>query len=255
MKSEVNNAEVVGGVMMAGKEIVRFRIDGMEVEAEKGKMLLSVALEYGFEIPHLCYHESISPGGRCGLCVVEVTKEGSTKMTMSCKYPIDEGVEVASDTEKVRQTRRRAWEVLLARAYGSEVIHRMARAAGVEETSLEKNDDECILCGLCERVCREVVGANALTIARKDEKREVVPNPEACIACGACVYICPTDCIRMEENADERTIVRWNRTVKMQQCKSCGRPFAPVLQLQWIISRAHLPKESYDLCPVCRVKS
>ena len=240
---------------MADKEVVRFKINDTEVEAEKGMMLLPVALEYGFEIPHLCYHEALSPGGMCGLCVVEVTKEGRTRVAMSCKYPVEEGIKVATDTEKIRQVRKRAWEVLLARASRSEVIRSMAQAAGVKETTLEKRDDDCILCGLCERVCREIVGANALTITRKGDRREVVPNPEACIACGACVYICPTDCIKMEEKGDERTIVRWNRTLKMQRCKSCGRPFAPIFQLNWIIDKANLSKDFYELCPICRKSS
>ena len=85
---------------MSEKELVRFQIDGLEVEAEKGQMLLPVALEYGFEIPHLCYHEAVSPYGACRLCLVEVTKGGRTRMTTSCNYPVDNGIEVATSTEK-----------------------------------------------------------------------------------------------------------------------------------------------------------
>jgi bidirectional [NiFe] hydrogenase diaphorase subunit len=225
--------------MMSEKELVQFQIDGLEVEAEKGQMLLPVALEYGFEIPHLCYHEAVSPYGACRLCLVEVTKGGRTKMTTSCNYPVDAGIEVATATENVLRARRMILELLLARAPKSEHIAQMAKAIGIEES----------------RFSREVVGANAITFVSRGDRREMAPpfwDPLACIACGACVYICPTDCIKMEEHGDERTIVRWKRTLKMQPCKSCGKPFAPQFQLNWIIDRAQLPKDFYELCTVCR---
>jgi NADH dehydrogenase/NADH:ubiquinone oxidoreductase subunit G len=242
---------------MSEKELVRFQIDGLEVEAAKGQMLLPVALEYGFEIPHLCYHEAVSPYGACRLCLVEVTKGNRTSMTTSCNYPVDDGMKVATGTENVQRARRMILELLLARAPHSARIRTMALEAGVEETRFRviEEADDCILCGLCERVCREVVGANAISFSNRGDKREVGPpfgDAQACIACGACVYICPTDCIKMEEHGNERTIVRWKRTLNMQPCQSCGRPFAPLYQLNWIIDRAHLPKDFYTLCPVCR---
>jgi bidirectional [NiFe] hydrogenase diaphorase subunit len=243
--------------MMGEKEKVRFMINGMEVEAEKGSILLPVALDYGFDIPHLCYHEAVTPYGACRLCLVEVTKGSRTRLTTSCTYPVEEGIEVATDSENIHRARKLLLELMLARSSRARLIQRMAQEAGVAEARFKVVDDDCILCGLCERVCREVVGANAISFTNRGHKREMAPpfnDPMACIACGACVYICPTDCIRMEENADERTIVRWNRTLKMQQCTSCGRPFAPIFQLHWIIDRAHLPKDFYELCPICRVK-
>jgi bidirectional [NiFe] hydrogenase diaphorase subunit len=239
------------------KELIKFQIEGLTVEAGKGDMLLPAALEYGFEIPHLCYHEAVSPYGACRLCLVEVTKGGRTTMTTSCNYPVDAGLEVATNTENVQRARRMILELLLARAPHSEKIRDMARDAGVAESRFRviEEADDCILCGLCERVCREVVGANALTFINRGDRREVAPpfrDPIACIACGACVYVCPTDCIKMEEQGDERTIIRWKRTLKMQSCRSCGKPFAPLFQLNWIIERANLPKDFYTLCPVCR---
>lgn len=242
---------------MSEKELVRFQIDGLEVEAAKGQMLLPVALDYGYEIPHLCYHEAVSPYGACRLCLVEVTKGNRTSMTTSCNYPVDAGIEVATSTENVQRARRMILELLLARAPHSEIILTIAREAGVGGSRFPviKEADDCILCGLCERVCREVVGANAISFINRGDRREVTPpfgDPMACIACGACVYVCPTDCIKMEEHNDERTIVRWKRTLKMQPCQSCGRPFAPLFQLNWIIDKAHLPKDFYALCPVCR---
>ncbi len=244
---------------MTDKALVRFTIDGLEVEAEKGMMLLPVALEYGFDIPHLCYHEAVSSYGACRLCLVEVTKGRRTRSTTSCNYPVDEGIEVVTNSDDMKRARRMVLELLLARAPHSEAIKKLAYKSGVQEVRFRPLDaDDCILCGLCERVCREVVGANAISFISRGDKRYVGPpfaDPISCIACGACVYICPTDCIKMEEQGDERTIVRWKRTLKMQACKSCGRPFAPLFQLSWIIDRVSLPKDFYDRCPVCRAST
>ncbi len=243
--------------MMSEKERIRFKVDGLEVEAVKGQMLLPMALEYGFEIPHLCHHEAVAPYGACRLCLVEVTKGNRTMMTTSCNYPVDAGIEVATVTGDVLRARRLILELLLARAPHAESIRTLAQEAGVTGSRFRVIEEarDCILCGLCERVCREVVGANAISFTNRGDRREVAPpfwDPQACIACGACVYICPTDCIKMEEHGDERTIVRWKRTLKMQPCQSCGKPFAPLFQLNWIIDKAHLPKDFYSLCPVCR---
>jgi len=242
---------------MAENGKVKFRIDGLEVEGEKGAMLLPLALEYGFQIPHLCYHEAVSPYGGCRLCLVEVSKDGRTRLTTSCNYPVDERIEVATNSENIQRARRMVLELLLARAPNSERVKRLAADAGITETRfpLIPDADECILCGLCERVCSEVVGANAIGFFSRGDKREMRPpfnDPIACIACGACVYVCPTDCIKMEEHGDERTIVRWNRTLKMKTCPSCGKPFAPLFQLNWIIDRVKLPKDYFEKCPVCR---
>jgi len=236
---------------MVKEDVVKFVIDGREIEAEKGRMLLPVAIENGYNIPYACYHEAVSPAGVCGLCMVEVSKDGKTRMVMSCKHPIEEGIEVITDTEKVRNARQKVLSLLLGRAPQSTRIKKMATEAGVTEPRAGVEQyDECILCGLCERVCREVVGANAITFVRAEGPPKA--DPSACIACGACVYVCPTDCIKMEEHGDERTIVRWNRTVKMKTCSSCGKPFAPLFQLNWIIDRVKLPKDFFEKCPVCR---
>jgi ferredoxin len=73
-----------------------------------------------------------------------------------------------------------------------------------------------------------------------------------CIACGACVVVCPVDVIGMKEHGDERTILRWKRTLKMKKCKICGNTFAPVFQLEKFRENAKLPKDFFDVCYTCR---
>jgi len=241
---------------MTKGEIIRFTIDGQEVEAEKGQTILPIALEAGFDIPHLCYNESVKPYGACRLCLVEVSKNGRSRMTTSCTYPVLEDIEVFTQTERVLRARRLVMELLLGRCPGDQVIQDMASDMGVKDVRFEKEDKDCILCGLCARVCDEVVGAHAIHFVNKGAQRRMMPpfgkEATTCIGCGACVTVCPVDVIGLKEEGDERTIVRWKRTLKMRQCKVCGNYFAPWFQLEAFREKAKLPKDFFDACPSCR---
>lgn len=238
--------------------MVKIIIDNKEYRAEEGQSVLEIALNNGIEIPHLCYHESLTSHGGCRLCLVEVTKDGKTKLTTSCTYPATEGIVVETTTSKVKKARRLVMELLLAMAPDSPQLQAYARRLGVHTTRFEPHGDGCIRCGLCVRVCTELVGANALTFANRGEQKKVGPpyeeEPENCIGCGACAFICPTGCIGIDESGDERKIKRWNKTLKMQYCKSCGRPYIPYAQIEFAMQRtAHaVPREWFEKCPNCR---
>jgi len=236
--------------------MISFMMDGQPVEGKEGGNLLEVALDAGIEIPHLCYHESVKPYGACRLCLVEVFRNGRSRMTTACTYPVQNGIEVHTRTEKVLRARRLIMELILAMCPGDKKIQQMAREMGVEEVRFKKEEKDCILCGLCARVCDEVVGAHAIQFASRGDRREVTPpfGGEAmnCIACGACVLVCPVDVIGIKEEGDERTIVRWKRTLKMKQCKVCGNYFAPWFQVEKFREKAGLPKDFFDVCYSCR---
>ena len=74
--------------------MVEFVINGKTVRAEKGEMILDVARREGFDIPTLCYHETLGSDGRCRLCMVEVQKGNRKRMVTSCLYPVENGIEV-----------------------------------------------------------------------------------------------------------------------------------------------------------------
>jgi len=236
--------------------MISFTIDGQSVEGKEGAHILEVALDAGIEIPHLCYNESVKPYGACRLCLVEVTKKGRSRMTTSCNYPVMEEIEVFTQSEKVLRARRMIIELLVSMCPGDKLLQEMAAKMGVQEIRFKKEDKDCILCGLCGRVCEEVVGANAIDFAFRGDRREMIPpfqgEAMSCIACGACVIICPVDVIRMKEEGDERTIIRWKRTLKMRQCKVCGNYFAPWFQLEKFKEQAKLPKDFFDICYTCR---
>ena len=236
--------------------MISFVIDGQTVEGKEGSNVLQVALDAGIEIPNLCYNESVKPYGACRLCQVEVVRNGKSRMTASCTHPVQAGIEVRTKTEKVLRARRMMIELILAMCPGDKRIQTMAEEMGVREVRFKKEDKDCILCGLCARVCDEVVGAHAIQFASRGDRREMTPpfQGEAmdCIACGACVVVCPVDVIRMEEKEDERTIVRWKRTLKMKKCKVCGNYFAPWFQVEKFREKANLPKDFFDTCFTCR---
>jgi len=184
------------------KQVINFTIDGRPVQAEPGWTVLETARQYGFHIPTLCYHEAVSPSGACRLCVVEAREGKWSKVVISCMYPPYEGVEILTDSPRVQNVRKWILELLLAECPASKEIRELAAEYGVHSTRFEiKNPTEqCVLCGLCVRVCDEIVGVRALSFGSRGTSKRVttpymVPS-EACVACGCCVAVCPTGAMK-----------------------------------------------------------
>lgn len=241
------------------KDRVTLTIDDREIQAEEERTILEVARDNGIDIPTLCYNEGVEPYGACRLCLVEITKNGRSRLVASCLYPVEEGLVVKTATEQVTANRKMLMELLLARCSGVKVIEDLARKMGVEETSFRPEyleDNECILCGLCVRACGEVVGTSAISLVNRGVNREVaspfLETASDCIGCGSCVYICPTKCIKMEDVGDARTIHNWDVSFKLKKCQVCGNYFAPEKQLEYIREKLNLPEDFFDICPNCK---
>ncbi|MFW6127024.1 MAG: 2Fe-2S iron-sulfur cluster-binding protein [Thermodesulfobacteriota bacterium] len=177
---------------------ITFTIDGEKVKAREGWTILDTARHYGFQIPTLCFHEALEPVGACRLCMVEVHQNGATRLVPSCFSHPQEGMEIHTNSERLQNGRRWVMEMLLAACPASQEIKKMARELGVASTRfiVEDPTEECLRCGLCIRVCEQIVGAKAISFGSRGVTKHVatpymVPN-EACVSCGSCVAVCPT---------------------------------------------------------------
>ena len=214
--------------------MITLTINGKEVTAEKQVTVLEVARAAGIDIPTLCSHESLPPYGACRFCIVEVTQKGRTRMQTSCTLPIQERMAVQTHSERVMKIRKILVELMLARCPESAVLQEMARDFGVshcrfeparERSSLESADSGaacseevplpgasgygativgqsgCILCGMCVRLCDDVMKVGALGFEGRGARRRVTTpfrkTSEFCITCGACSSICPTGAIEL----------------------------------------------------------
>jgi len=170
-------------------------INGTKVQAEEGSTILEVAKLYGFNIPTICYHDELTPYGACRLCMVEVDDGKRTRVVASCLYPVKEGIKVRTHTEKIVKQRKLLLELLLARCPNSKTLQDLASKMGVEQVRFKMENKECILCGLCVRMCAEQMRGGAIGFVGRGQNREVVTPfreaSEVCRNCGACMYICP----------------------------------------------------------------
>jgi heterodisulfide reductase subunit A len=185
--------------------MVLLTIDSKQYEASPDQTVLDVCKKNNIFVPTLCDHPSISPYSSCRLCIVEVTQKGKTKLTASCSVPVREGMDVATNSPRIQSQRKLLMELYLARCPTSEPLKELAKKLGVHQTRFKTYTDpenKCILCGLCVRVCDEVMGVKALGFANRGAKRTVTPpfdeHSAVCMTCGACAFVCPTQCIHLE---------------------------------------------------------
>jgi len=183
--------------------MISLTIDGKTVEVEEGSTVLQAAEKLGIEIPTLCHHKSLAPYGACRVCLVELEDAQGSKIQASCVYPAQEGLVVRTNTERVLKTRKIMVELLLARCPEVEAVKQLAEKMGIEDSRFPKKNDDCILCGLCVRVCQERMGVGAINFVNRGIDKKVTPpydkHSPICMACGACQVVCPADCIDLTE--------------------------------------------------------
>jgi NADH dehydrogenase/NADH:ubiquinone oxidoreductase subunit G len=170
-------------------------------------------------------------------------------------YPVEEGLRVLTQTERVRVARREILDLLLARCPDTPFIQRLARAHGLSETSYARSSDptDCTLCGLCARVCAHL-GFSAISLVGRGIGRDVAPPfrqpPPDCVGCLACAAICPTGHIPHTTTGGTRTI--WGKMFALLACPVCGREHITVAQADAWAARTGQPRAELETCDACK---
>jgi len=228
---------------------VSLTIDGVPVAVPAGTSVMAAAMMMGTEIPKLCATDTLEPFGSCRLCLVEI--EGRRGTPASCTTPVEEGMVVRTQTDRLAKLRRGVMELyisdhpldcLTCSANGDCELQDMAGAVGLREVRygyegenhldapkdtsnpyFTFEDSKCIVCSRCVRACEEVQGTFALTIQGRGFDSRVSAGgtdffDSECVSCGACVQACPTATLNensvIEHGTPEHSVVT--------TCAYCG---------------------------------
>ncbi len=236
------------------KEIIHLTIDGRKIEAEKGQNLLKVALDNGFDIPHLCWMEKVSPSAACRMCIVKI--EGERGLKTSCTTEVTDGMVVTAFDSEIEAARKTTLELILSdHYYDCSICHQNGecelqnvaykyRMGSTKIASLNylpegpghKNDTsspvlnfnplKCIKCERCIKACSEIQGKGVLSFVSRGFY--MIPSTEltlwadsSCDGCGECVQACPTAALV------EKPLVEMVRTIDVDKkvrstCAYCG---------------------------------
>ena len=214
-------------------ENVTIKINGMEVSAPKGSTILEAARLAHIEIPTLCYLKEINEIGACRMCVVEV--KGAKSLVVACVYPVNEGMEVFTNTPKVLESRKKTLQLLLSNhnrsclscvRSGNCELQQLAKELGVEDEGyydgdktpsciddsavhMIRDNSKCILCRRCSAVCEKVqgigvIGANERGFATFiGSAFEMGLGETSCVSCGQCIAVCPTGALQEKSQIDD----------------------------------------------------
>jgi bidirectional [NiFe] hydrogenase diaphorase subunit len=198
------------------------KIDDRDVGARMGETILDVALENGLPIPTLCHFDGLSEMGGCRLCVVEIA--GRPRPAAACVTQVEEGMEVRTDSERLRRYRRLLLELFFTErnhvcavcvANGHCELQTLASEQGMDHVRVPYlhptlpvdasharfavDHNRCILCTRCVRVCDEIEGAHTWDLAGRGITSRVITDldqpwgsSDTCTSCGKCIHVCPT---------------------------------------------------------------
>ncbi len=190
--------------------MITLKINGIDVSVDQGTTLLEAAQFLGLPIPTLCHMEGLSPYGACRLCVVEVGDPSNSRLVTSCTYPAEEGLKVRTASARVVRARKMIVELLLASCPQSKTIQDIAAALDVRQQRFRQENEDCILCGRCVRMCAEQMVAGAIGFTGRGQERSIgTPfdsTSEVCRLCGGCMYVCPVCELRCTYTEPEKAI-------------------------------------------------
>jgi predicted molibdopterin-dependent oxidoreductase YjgC len=229
---------------------IELKIDGKTVSVPEGSTVLDAARKLGIDTPTLCYLESLTPVNVCRVCVVEL--EGSRTLVPACSRKVEPGMQVKTDSERVRLSRRIVLEFLAssvdvstapafqpyAERYDAHPERFGADTATVKQPVKVDNDlyvrdySKCILCYKCVEACGvDAQNTFAIAVAGRGFSAHIatefdVPLPDsACVYCGNCIGVCPTGALMFKSEYDMRQAGTWDESRQTQTdtiCPYCG---------------------------------
>lgn len=211
--------------------MIKATINNKEVEVPEGTTILLAAKKANVNIPTLCFHPDLKPGGQCGMCVVEI--DGIPGLKRACLTPIGEGWRVHTHTARVMAARRQLLDLILsnhdadcltciknnncelqqlAATLGIKTVeyHKLEEKLPVDRTSVAivRDPNKCIFCGRCIQVCSEIQTVNALAVNNRGYESVITAafneglGNSACVNCGQCVVHCPVGALYENSHVD-----------------------------------------------------
>jgi NADH-quinone oxidoreductase subunit G/[NiFe] hydrogenase diaphorase moiety small subunit/NADP-reducing hydrogenase subunit HndD len=214
--------------------MIKLSINGMLLKVEEGTTILEAAKKLNFRIPTLCHHDDLCVAGNCRVCVVE--QLGGKSLLAACATPVSEGMQILTNSLKVRSARKHVIELLLSehnadctKCYKNGKCelqdlsnefsvgdHLLLDLCNIKDytidrfsPSIQKDDSKCIRCQRCVRTCEQLQGVNALTVAHKGDHQKISTFEDLsmaeviCTNCGQCINRCPTGALVERTYLDE----------------------------------------------------
>lgn len=223
--------------------MIHLTINGLPTDVEEGSTILDAANFLGIPIPTLCHMEGLTPYGACRLCLVEIGEGVKAKLVTSCTYTAQEGLQVRTASTRVVRSRKMILELLLATCPQSRTIQDLAAAHEVRLQRFRQEQEDCILCGRCVRMCEEQMMAHAIGFQGRGENRRIgTPfdvRSEVCRLCGGCIYVCPACQLRCTYSEPDKAI-----------CGACTNLSPPCLEKEGFDDMMCFMKP----CVACEIK-
>jgi NADP-reducing hydrogenase subunit HndD len=233
--------------------VIQLTVDDHELEAEEGTTILGACTEAAIDTPTICWAPNLTPVNVCRVCVVEV--EGSRALVPACSRPVEDGMVVHTDSDRVRHSRKIVLEFLgsgvdLSQAdglgrwiehydadpsrYGTEdhPVERVEEAVKVQDGLYIRDYEKCVLCYKCVEACGDdAQHTYAIAVsgrgfdARISTEYDVELPDSACVYCGNCIGVCPTNALQFKTEFDLRNAEDWRpeeQTVTTTVCSYCG---------------------------------
>jgi predicted molibdopterin-dependent oxidoreductase YjgC len=235
---------------MSDDRSVALTIDGRPIEVEQGATILDACVRAGIETPTICYAPNLTPVNACRVCVVELV--GARTLVPACSRPAEDGMEVRTDTERVRHSRRIVLELLATSTDLSQApqIEAWSEQYAADATRYPPRSDEpaipvkaqdelyvrdyekCVLCYKCVEACGDDAQFTfAIAVAGRGDAAgistefDVTLPDSACVYCGNCIGVCPTNALVFKSEFDLRAAGEWrpdDQSVTTTICSYCG---------------------------------